>query len=155
MLFTGHSQHKLDPKLRVQVPAKYRNLWDPVRDGSAWICVPWPAGHLRLFTETTFARLSEGAENTLTPGEAAADLEGVVYGFAERLEMDGDGRVLLPKRHLELTGLKAPGEVVLVGVRNRLEVWDAAAWNAAAEEKFRRLPELVARMEEQRRARGG
>ena len=33
MLFTGTSEHTLDAKLRLAIPAKYRNQWNPERDG--------------------------------------------------------------------------------------------------------------------------
>ena len=47
MLFTGHSEHTIDAKLRLAIPAKYRNNLTPERDGLAWFCVPWPGGVLR------------------------------------------------------------------------------------------------------------
>mgnify|MGYP000998081643 CR=1 FL=1 len=88
MLFTGHSEHSIDSKLRLAVPARYRNLWDPARDGGAWVCIPWPTGHLRLYTEATFSRMAEQGEMSLTPDETTAELETSLYGLAERLEMD-------------------------------------------------------------------
>lgn len=153
MLFTGYSEHTIDPKQRLAIPAKYRNQWDPVQDGAAWYCVPWPDEHLRLYTETTFNRLAQQGENTLTPGQLAADLEATLFGFAERLEMDTAGRVVIPRRHLELTGLKS--DVVIVGARVRLEVRDRGAWQKASEDRFKALPGLIAQMEATRRGHGG
>lgn len=152
MLFTGYSEHTIDPKQRLAIPAKYRNQWDPVRDGSAWYCVPWPDGSLRLYTETTFAKLAEQGENTLTPGQDAAELESTLYGFAERLEMDSAGRVVVPRRHLDLTGLKT--DVVIVGARVRLEVRDRDEWRRNAEDKFKQLPGLIAQIDATRRGQG-
>ena len=67
MLFTGYSEHSIDSKLRLAIPAKYRNQWDSVRDGNAWFCIPWPSGLLRLYTESQFNRLAEamGAANAM------------------------------------------------------------------------------------------
>lgn len=126
VLFTGTSEHNIDPKLRLAIPAKYRNLWDQTRDGTAWYCVPWSNGQLRLFTEMMFQGLSDARAKTLAPKEEEAEFESMFYGAAERLEMDSAGRIAIPKSHLELTGLKT--EVVIVGVRTRLEVWDRAVW---------------------------
>ncbi len=149
MLFTGHSEHTIDAKQRLAIPAKYRNQWDVERDGSAWYCVPWPTGHLRLFTETTFQQLANQAESSLTPGEEEADLESDFYGFAERIEPDSAGRINVPNSHIELLGL--PQEVVIVGARTRLEVHPRERWKEAAAERFRRLPDLVRRIENKRR----
>ena len=140
MLFTGHSQHTIDPKLRLAVPAKYRNQWDPARDGAAWFCIPWPTGHLRLYTEGRFAHMAEQGESSLAISNEQAELESRLYGFAERLEMDTAGRITLPRSHLQLAGLGT--EVVVVGARTRLEVHDRAAFEASLDERFRQLPAL-------------
>ena len=145
MLFTGHSEHSIDGKLRLAVPAKYRNLWDPARDGGAWYCIPWPSGHLRLYTEGRFKEMAERGDNTLTPAEEEAGLEAALYGFAERLEMDANGRISIPKSHLEKTGLKS--DVVIVGARVRLEVHDRDEWNSTENDRFQRLPELIAKLQ--------
>ncbi|MGH7131335.1 MAG: division/cell wall cluster transcriptional repressor MraZ [Phycisphaerales bacterium] len=143
MLFTGHSEHSIDAKGRLVLPAKYRHQWSTARDGSAWYCVPWPDGHLRLYTEATFEELAKVGDNTLTPGEDAASLESALFGFAERLEMDGTGRIMVPRRHMELTGLGT--DVVIVGARNRLEVRSKAQWMAGEMDRFKALPGLIAR----------
>ncbi|MCW5764492.1 MAG: hypothetical protein KIT68_00785 [Phycisphaeraceae bacterium] len=153
VLFTGYSEHQIDPKQRLAIPAKYRNQWDPSRDGGAWYCVPWPDGHLRLYTESTFTELARRGETSLTPGQLEAELESTLFGFAERLEMDSAGRIALPKRHLELTGLKS--DVVVVGARVRLEVRDRAAWQKQSEDRFKQLPGLIAQIEAYRRGHGG
>jgi MraZ protein len=150
VLFTGHSEHTVDSKQRLAIPAKYRNQLDPQRDGQAWYCVPWPGGVIRLYTEKRFEELADQGPESLIPGEEEADLEARFFGFAERLEMDGQGRVAIPKQHLEMTGLNSP-EVVIVGARNRLEIRDRAAWKAGQQESFAKLPSLVARIEAKKR----
>jgi len=74
-----------------------------------------------------------------------------LFGLAERIEMDSAGRVALPKTHLELTGLKS--DVVIVGVLNRLEIWDRTSWKSKLEERFNALPHLVARIEAKKSGR--
>ncbi len=147
MLFSGHAELTIDGKGRLSVPAKYRNQWDPTRDGAAWMCIPWPGTGLRLYTEASFNRLSaEGfGEDRLLPGEDEGELEADLFGLAERIEMDSAGRISLPKLHMELTGLST--DVVVLGARNRLEVRDRAVWAASLKDRFTRLPELVKRIE--------
>jgi MraZ protein len=149
VLFTGHSENTIDSKLRLAIPAKYRNQVNPETDGAAWYCVPWPGGILRVYTERGFEQLASRGESSLTPGEDEADLEAQLFGFAERLEADAQGRITVPKLHLELAGLTS-SDVVIVGARNRLEVRDRAAWQAGQAERFSALPSLVARIEAKR-----
>lgn len=147
MLFTGVSEHTVDSKLRLAVPAKYRNQWDSVRDGSAWYCIPWPTGLLRLYTEGQFQKLAGAMGSTLLPDANTAELQAGYFGFAERLEMDSAGRVTLIKKHLELTGLGS--EVVIVGAQDRLEIRSRASWEADQREMFKRLQERADALKQQ------
>ena len=55
------------------------------------------------------------------------------YARAQRVEVDNQGRVRVPPELCSLAGLTK--EVVLVGVRDHLELWDAAAWHQYLSEK--------------------
>ena len=81
---------------------------------------------------------------SLAPSRDEASLDAGIFGFAERLEMDKQGRVALPRHHLELTGLA--GDVAVIGAGNRLEVYDRAAYQAARQGMFERLPDVADRM---------
>jgi MraZ protein len=153
VLFTGHSEHTIDSKSRLAIPAKFRNQVDVEREGQVWYCVAWPDGSLRLYTQKRFEQLAEQAEQTLTPDEASAQFEALFFGLTERVEMDEKGRVPLPRMLLENVGLAPGAEIVVVGARNRLEIRRRDQWQAGLKEKFEQLPALVARMET-RRMRG-
>lgn len=153
MLFTGHSEHTIDAKLRLAIPAKYRARLDESRDGSTWYSVPYPGGVIRLYTQARFEALAQEAPDSLTPGDDEAELEASLFGHAEQLEMDAAGRITLPKHHLDLAGLSSR-DVVVVGARNRLEIRDRATWQAGAADRFARLPTLVARIEAKRTGPG-
>lgn len=152
MLFTGQAEASIDQKERLAVPSKYRSQWQVARDGEAWMCVPWPGGVLRLYTENQFAALANQVRGTLAPDEDQAALDVTLFAAAERLEMDGTGRVRIPKRHLELAGLGT--DVMVLGARDRLEIHDRAAWKATERERFNALPSLVARIEAKRTGGG-
>jgi MraZ protein len=147
MLFTGSSEHSIDAKQRLAIPAKFRNLWNPERDGHAWMCLPWPGppGHLRLYPENYFMAAGQANKPTLTPDRDRAALEARLFSRVERLEMDSAGRIILPKAHLERVGLKT--EVAVIGAGDRLEIHDLARWKASDVEDFQSMPELVERMQ--------
>ena len=148
MLFTGYSEHTIDSKLRLAIPAKYRNRWSAERDGAGWVCLPWPTGHLRLYTENYFEAAGQPGTPTLIPDRDTAELEARLFSLAEHLEMDSVGRITLTKRHLDKAGLKS--EVAVVGAGNRLEIHDLNRWRAGEDEGFRSLPELVERVQGRR-----
>jgi MraZ protein len=113
-----------------------------------WYCVPAPAS-LRLYTRRSFEDQAAKLESQLIPDSDHAERDVTFFGLAERLEMDAQGRIPLPRKHLELAGLLtaqgAPPEVVIVGARDRLEVRDRAAWQAGLQERFAQLPTLASR----------
>ncbi|QYU67994.1 hypothetical protein J4558_24560 [Leptolyngbya sp. 15MV] len=147
MLFTGHSDHVIDAKQRLALPARYRDQVG--RDKVVWYCVPWPGVGLRLYVDEVFESLSRRGVESLTPGPDEAELETTLFGLAERLEMDGQGRVALPGHLVELAGLKSK-DVVIVGVRNRLEVRDRSAWKAGLADRFAKMAQLVERVDQLR-----
>lgn len=145
MLFLGTTELTIDAKGRLAIPAKYRNRWDPARDGAGWVAVPWPGGVLRLYTEGHFERLAGRLDESLMPSEQQAELDAQFFGQAEPLSPDSAGRLTLPKAHMRRCGL--PNEVVLVGARNRLEVRAREGWQESGDERFEQLPELVEQIE--------
>ncbi len=142
--FTGHADAVIDAKQRLAVPSKFRGLIDPAVHGEGWYAMPWPDGSLiRLYPEKVFESLASSRVATLTPGSDVAELETTLFGFAEHMTLDDNGRVRIPGRLLEMTQM--PGEVVVVGVNTRLEIRDRARWNAELTERFRSLSSLVER----------
>ncbi|MCC6426120.1 MAG: hypothetical protein IT435_04795 [Phycisphaerales bacterium] len=151
MPFTGSADITIDAKQRLAIPAKYRSQLDPDKD-RAWYCVPWPAGIVRLYSETEFTSLAARWDRTLTPGAEQAELEAELFGLAERIEMDSAGRITIPKSLLELVGLGT--DVVVVGALNRLEVRDRSKWESGKQDRFARLPGLVEKFEARRQTSG-
>ncbi len=168
MYFTGQSDNTLDAKGRLQIPAKHRAVVAPAKDGGeskegsggkvVWVCIPWSEGartHLRLYTEARFEALADQIQGGFFSSPEQAALERLVFGAAERLETDAAGRVQLTRKHIDFARLAPTGsvggsEVVVVGVRDRLEVHARAAWEAGEVQQFGDMPALLARMASRR-----
>jgi MraZ protein len=120
-MFRGRYQHTIDPKGRVSVPAKYRNLLAESASPTL-IVVPNDEAlevHPLEEWERIEAKISE---------RSMFDLElrklGRLYiSRAKEVEMDGAGRILLPPDSREPCGLVK--DVTLVGSGRRyFEIWD-------------------------------
>lgn len=140
MFFTGSTDITIDSKQRLAIPAKFRSKLDPAKD-TAWYCVAWPNGILRLYVESEFTSLAGTWNRSLIPRSDQAELEAAIFGSAERIDMDSAGRITIPKSLLDLAGLGT--EVVVVGAMNRLEVRDRAAWQAGQADRFAKLQALA------------
>ena len=56
---------------------------------------------------------------------------GFSFAEAEAVDLDNAGRVLITDRLIELAGLQH--DVVILGVQDHLELWDAAKWKQYSE----------------------
>ena len=151
MKLIGQAEVSIDKKSRLAVPAKFRSVLEALELGAGWVCMP--RGELLwLVPEAEFDRLSAGWGDSLTPDEEMEDLQRSLFGLSERVEMDAAGRVTLPRKHLDYTGVD--GEVVVIGMGTYLEVHNRAGWQA---EEKNRVAGLRAKMTSvsARRPQGG
>ena len=57
----------------------------------------------------------------------AQKLRGLLMGYATELDLDGHGRVLIPKEHREFASLEKQAK--MFGQGNKFELWDEGRWN--------------------------
>jgi len=123
MLLTGTHERVLDDKKRLTLPKRCR---DQMGDPEVLFVTPGPDECLWIYTK-------EGLEDLAARVDAApaADAEARVFRrlyFAqtEQVDVDRAGRILVPDRLGQFANLKH--DVVLLGVRNHLELWDTERW---------------------------
>ena len=120
--FLGNIEAKVDAKGRVFVPAAFRKLlqlkgeeWLVLRKDIFQDClVLYPGSVWESEIEVLRSKL-----NKWNKTEQQVFRQFVLD--AERLEMDGSGRILISKRYLELADIDA--QVRFLGVDNTIEVW--------------------------------
>jgi MraZ protein len=123
MLLTGTHPRTLDDKNRLAMPKRVR---EQLGEPETLYVTPGPDQCLWLYTQAGLEQLA--AKLDLAP---AADAEARVFRrlyFAQTETVDADrsGRILIPERLVQFAGLRH--EVVLIGVRDHLELWDAERW---------------------------
>ncbi len=138
MAFRGYYDNTLDAKNRLTIPAKLRStLADGVvvalqRDAKECLAI-WRTADFDAYVET----LLEGKH------PLSADyvmLERYYNAYAAEVELDAAGRVMLPSKQLEEAGLGR--EVAVIGVGNRLEVWNRDAWRRASEHMLNHIQDV-------------
>ena len=68
--------------------------------------------------------MRRGSKSCSTARSSVANYLRLYYSQAERVEIDGQGRIRLPERLVEFAQLRQ--EVVLLGVHDHIEIWDSA-----------------------------
>ena len=122
-MFRGRYQHTLDPKGRVSIPSKYRDLLAQY-DGATLVVVPNEHA-LEVHPLEEWERI-EARINEKSMFDAELRKVGRLYiSRAREVELDGAGRILIPPDTRAQGGLGR--DVTLVGPgRNFFEVWDRA-----------------------------
>lgn len=124
-MFLGEYEHTIDSKGRLAVPAKFRVQMDQgaVISKGMGTC-------LSVYTTTRWEEKS--AE--LVVGKASdqlRDFERRIYPSASEVELDGQGRMVIPAKLRAYANLST--EVTVAGVRDHIEIWDRATWQTYQE----------------------
>lgn len=137
MFFMGTFTPKLDEKGRLFLPAKFRDRLAEgvvVTQGQENCLVVWP--------EDVFMAEAQRAQQTPMTSRGARDYARVLFGGAEPGVPDKQGRIGISPILRAYAGLTK--EVVVIGVMDRIEIWDPERWrdySAVAQAKFADLDE--------------
>ena len=143
MLFTGEHEHSIDSKQRLAIPSDIRARMDREKLEPAFYLVHGPNGVLWLWPEAPFESMAAAFEQTLLPGEDVLEFDELTFPFARRVEMDAAGRIRLPEDMLATSGLTT--SVMILGVRDHLELRDPVQWARQRQEKRSRQGEILLR----------
>ena len=129
-MMTGEYNHSIDAKGRLIIPSKLRDeLGDDFKITKGFDNV------LYIFPQEEWKHLEDKLNTLSLTNAKGRQLVRFFVGGSKDGELDKQGRVLIPANLREYASLDK--EVVLVGMLNKVEVWDKARWdanNAAIEE---------------------
>jgi MraZ protein len=145
MLLTGTHPRTLDDKKRLALPKRVREQLGDNLD--TLYVTPGPDQCLWLFTRADLERLAEKLDQAPAADAEARVFRRLYFAQTEAVDVDRSGRILLPERLVQFANLRH--DVVLLGVRDHLELWDQERWqnyltqhapqfDAVAESAFRK-----------------
>src|SRR5690242_15671784 len=121
-MFVGEYLHTVDNKGRLAVPARFR-----ARIEGGAVLTRGVESCLYVFPLDTWERKGrELAEAALDPRQRRL-IERRFFGMGFEVELDAQGRIVVPARFRQYAGLE--GETVVLGVRDRIEIWSPARWD--------------------------
>lgn len=124
-MFRGVSILNLDAKGRLAIPARYREQLQACCASRLVITVD--ADHcLLIYPEPNWVEIERKLERLPSFNPTARKLQRLYIGHAQDVEMDAQGRVLLPPSLRSFASLDK--RVALVGQSNKFELWDEDAW---------------------------
>ena len=123
MLLTGTHPRTLDDKKRLALPRRTREL---LGNPGLLFLTPGPDQCLWVYTQEALERLAEKLDQAPAADAEARVFRRLYFAQTEAVDVDRTGRILIPDRLAQFAGLQH--EVVLIGVRDHLELWDARRW---------------------------
>jgi MraZ protein len=121
-ILVGEYDFTFDAKNRIAIPARLRSAF---ADGV--YVTKGPEHCLEAYAPDEFeAHLAQQMDGLDARSPKGRDLMRFTAGNAVYQELDGQGRITVPARHLEFAGINR--EVSIIGVRDHLEIWDRVAW---------------------------
>ena len=120
--FLGNIEAKTDAKGRVFIPATFRKQLQAASEESLVLRKDVFQDCLVLYPESVWFRTQEELRRRLNRWNARQ--QAVFRQFVSDAEVvvpDGNGRILIPRRYLQMAGIR--DEVRFIGMDNTIEIW--------------------------------
>lgn len=139
-MFRGINSVTIDAKGRLAMPSRYRESLH----GSLVVTIDTEETCLLLYPELAWQKIETSLQKLPSFNPAARRIQRLLIGHATDIEMDGNGRILLPQELRTYAHLQK--QIVLIGQGNKFEIWDETHWqekrNKWLEDESNHLNEL-------------
>lgn len=126
-MFMGQYSHGIDEKGRLIMPSKYREQL-----GKEFVVTKGSEGCLFVYPMKEWEKIEEQVKGMALNGKEGRKFIRMFFSSAALLELDKQGRVLIPALLKEHAGLDR--EVCLIGSVSHIEIWDKDRWNSYVED---------------------
>lgn len=116
-MFIGRHYHKLEAKGRLAIPREFREQLE-----SGGVITRGLDGCLFLFPKSSWQQLTDKLASLPLTSQAARNFIRLIVQTAAPLDLDQQGRTLIPEYLKNLAQLKK--QVVVAGALTRIEIWD-------------------------------
>lgn len=131
-MFQGSQSINVDAKGRMAIPSRYRDVLAAACEGRLVVTANPYDRCLNIYPEPQWLEVKAKIEALPNSNKQVRRLQRLVLGNASELEMDGNGRLLLPSILRDYANLDK--KVVLVGLGEKAELWSEESWNELLDE---------------------
>ncbi|MAT52710.1 MAG: cell division/cell wall cluster transcriptional repressor MraZ [Porticoccaceae bacterium] len=130
-MFRGNNPINLDAKGRMAIPARYRDALSADCNGCLVATIDIHDKCLFIYPLPEWEKIEAQISALPTFNPSTRRLQRLLIGHARELEMDGNGRVLIPPELRSYAQIDR--KTMLVGQGRRFELWDLDSWNGHRE----------------------
>jgi MraZ protein len=126
-MFRGINAVNLDSKGRMAIPTKFRDELQSSIDGpSLVVTIDTDSLCLLLYPLKQWELIEEKLQALPSFNPEARRIQRLLIGHASDLEIDSNGRILLPALLRDYARLEK--KMMLIGQGKKFEIWDEAQW---------------------------
>jgi len=140
-MLIGEYKHTIDNKKRLAIPSKLRR-----EIGTKMVITRGLDNCLFVFPLNQWSKLVEKLSQLPLGQKDSRGFVRLMLAGASEVEIDKLGRILIPDYLKSYGGLKK--NVVIVGVYNRLEIWDEAKWKLFSKTTEKEVDNMAERLGE-------
>ncbi len=131
IMFRGINSISIDGKGRLSVPTRYRDALGQDR-ASLVVTIDTEETCLLLYPASQWQVIEDNLQRMPSFNATARRIQRLLIGHATDVELDSNGRILLPPLLRDYAHLSK--RVVLIGQGNKFEVWDESLWQSKREQ---------------------
>ena len=120
-MFMGEYNHTIDAKGRLIIPAKFREVL-----GDEFVVTKGMDGCLFVFDNSEWQVFAEKLRSLPMIDKEVRQFTRFFLAGAASVEVDKQGRILLPSVLRDFAGITT--DTVLIGVGSRIEIWSKDRW---------------------------
>ncbi len=125
-MFRGINSVTLDTKGRMALPARHREAIRARSAGRLVTTIDRDERSLLMYALPDWEALEARLQQMSNIREAVRRLQRILIGHATDMELDANGRVLLPQMLRDYAQLER--KLVVVGQGNKIEIWSDGNW---------------------------
>ncbi|MBQ8901557.1 MAG: division/cell wall cluster transcriptional repressor MraZ [Bacilli bacterium] len=134
-MFMGEYHHNIDEKGRIVIPGKFRE------DNTKLIVTRGLEKCLYLYTESEWNKIVEKLNKLPFTKKDARTFMRSFFAGATACDFDRSGRINITSPLVSYAGLTK--ECVIIGVNDRIEIWDETLYNAFLDDNASKLEEIA------------
>ena len=131
-MFRGINAINIDGKGRLAVPTRYRDALGAQEGAALVVTIDTEETCLLLYPAHQWQVIEDNLQRLPSFNAAARRIQRLLIGHATDVELDGQGRLLLPPLLRDYAQLDK--RVVMIGQGNKFEVWDEGLWQSRREQ---------------------
>ncbi len=145
LMFLGAYQVRMDTKGRISIPAKHREVLHA--DYGTDLILTSFDHCIEVYPRPEWLILTQQLQQLPSLKRDVRMLMRTLFASAHECPLDNQGRILIPPPLRERAGLN--GEVVVLGVNNKLEIWNKERWETyyiSAQDQIEQIADMLAEL---------